>query len=135
MPRSPHLQALILRILHGQEPGYTPPATLDVGLSTTDPGADGTGKTEPVGNNYGRVSVANTAAFWGISGVRAGSLAIVTFPTPTPSGWGTIGWVLLFEGGTNTLWGWAAIPSTVVAANTPPKFPIGQLGHTEVTVA
>ena len=38
---------------------YTAPATLYLALSKTAPTADGTNVTEPVGNNYARVAIAN----------------------------------------------------------------------------
>lgn len=38
---------------------YTPPTTVYVGLSTADPGDDGTGLAEPAGNGYARQAITN----------------------------------------------------------------------------
>ena len=79
----------------------TGPATLYVGLLTTSP-TDSTGGTEVSGNAYARVAITSSLANWagtqgaGTTSASSGSSGttsnnnIVTFPTPTPSGWGTV---------------------------------------------
>jgi hypothetical protein len=79
----------------------TGPATLFVGLLTTAP-TDGAAGTEVSGNAYARVAVTSSLANWagtqGAASVVASSgatgttsnNAILNFPTPSPSGWGTV---------------------------------------------
>jgi hypothetical protein len=73
---------------------YTPGSTYTVGLSTTTVVNDGTGITEPSGNAYARVSVANTTAQWTTAsvaggGYQASNTNAINFPTATGS-WGTV---------------------------------------------
>lgn len=75
------------------------PTSLYVGLFTTAP-TDSTAGVEIAGNAYARVAVASSLANWagtqavastavssGTNGTTSNNLAI-TFPTPTPAGWG-----------------------------------------------
>lgn len=65
---------------------FSPPATLYVGLSSTTPGEDGTGVTEPLAaDGYDRV--ATTASDWNAATLADPSLidnlSVITFPTAT----------------------------------------------------
>lgn len=69
---------------------YTAPATLYVGLFTTDPGEAGTG-TEVSGGSYARQTIAFT-----VTGAQASNTAAVEFPTATAS-WGTITYAAIYD--------------------------------------
>ena len=86
------------------------PTTLYIGLLTATP-TDSTGGTEVSGNAYARVGVTSsmTASGWagtqgagttvassGTSGTTSNN-GIITFPTPTPSGWGTVTGVGIYD--------------------------------------
>ena len=66
---------------------YTSPATVYVGLFTSDPTDAGSG-TEVSGGSYARTAVTFGAPANGTSTNNAD----VTFPTATAS-WGTVGWI------------------------------------------
>jgi hypothetical protein len=79
----------------------TGPANLYIGLLTAAP-SDSAAGTEVSGNAYARVAVASSLANWagtqsagsttassGSSGTTSNNNA-VSFPTPTPAGWGTV---------------------------------------------
>lgn len=73
---------------------YTMP-TLYVGFSTTDPGAEGAGVTEPSGGSYARK--ATSAATW--ESAASGAIqteAAITFDQATGD-WGTIGWIVVYD--------------------------------------
>src|SRR5512142_2447441 len=73
---------------------YTPP-TLFVGVSTSDPGEDGSGLQEPIGGNYARAQTA--AADW--DAAANGALANaerIDFNQATGS-WGTLTHFALFD--------------------------------------
>lgn len=93
-------------ILRGQ--AFTAPATVHVGLLTAAPSDTG-GGTEVSGNAYARVAVSSSLANWagtqaaastvassGSSGTTSNNAAI-TFPTPTPSGWGTVTHMAVYD--------------------------------------
>jgi hypothetical protein len=63
-----------------------------IGLSTTQPNADGTGVTEPSGGNYSR----ETFTDWATGVVPVLNNSDITFNVPSAS-WGTIGWVVGFD--------------------------------------
>ena len=72
---------------------YTSSGTLHVGLSTTTITDAGGNDTEPVGDGYARVAIANDLTTWSDasavgSGTKDNNIAI-TFPEATAS-WGTI---------------------------------------------
>ena len=79
---------------------FTAPATVYVGLLTAALNDTG-GGTEVSGNAYARVGVTSAPTAWnGTHGNTTGAstgtdgtvenAATITFPTPTPSGWGTV---------------------------------------------
>lgn len=70
---------------------YTAPATVYVGLFTTDPTDAGSG-TEVSGGSYARQSATFTAPANGVTT----SNADITFPQATGN-WGTVGWIGLFD--------------------------------------
>ena len=69
---------------------YTAPATLYVGLFTSDPGEAGAG-TEVSGGSYALQTIAFT-----VTGSQASSSAAVEFPTATAS-WGTITYAAVYD--------------------------------------
>jgi hypothetical protein len=69
---------------------YTAPATLYVGLFTSDPGETGSG-TEVSGGSYARQTIAFT-----VTGSQASNSAAVEFPTATAS-WGTITYAAIYD--------------------------------------
>lgn len=91
-----------------------------VGLSTTTPTDAGGNFTEPVGQGYARVSVANNYASWpppATAGVKKNGAAI-TFPQCTGVGatWGTITYFGIFgasSGGTPFVTGQLTVSKTV----------------------
>jgi hypothetical protein len=73
------------------------PTTLYIGLSSTQPADDGTNVTEPVGNNYGRVSVLNNLTNWPAASARAKSNGEdILFPAATGD-WGDLGWFVIYD--------------------------------------
>lgn len=101
---------LIDQIFRGQ--AYTFPATLYVGLFTASP-ADAGGGTEVTGNGYARVAVTGSLANWAGTQSAGSTVAssgtggttsnnnVITFPTPTPSGWGTVVGMGIFDASSN----------------------------------
>jgi len=90
---SDHWENEILDHLFGKG-SYTPP-TVYVGLSTADPGDDGTGLSEPAGNGYARVATA--AADWNAaSGGMLDNANAIAFAEAT-GGWGTVTHFALFD--------------------------------------
>lgn len=106
------------------------PATLYLGLSTTAPTNSGGNITEPGGNGYARVSVANNNTTWpntGTDRTKSNGIAIA-FPTATGS-WGTIShWVVMTasSGGAMIAWGELTTPLAVGDTVTP-TFAIGDI--------
>jgi hypothetical protein len=118
---------LIDWLLRGQAIGITGasaaagtgPTTVWVGLFTAAPSDTG-GGTEVTGNAYARVSVTSSLANWagtqadasttastGTGGTTSNN-ATLTFPTPTPAGWGTVVAQGIFDavtGGNLLIWG------------------------------
>ena len=73
---------------------YTPP-TICVGLSTADPGDDGSGLSEPSGNGYARAATA--AADWNAAtGGALDNANAIEFAEATGS-WGTVTHFALFD--------------------------------------
>jgi len=105
---------------------YTPP-TIYVGLSTADPGDDGSGLAEPSGNGYARVET--SAADWNTaSGGALDNANDITFPEATGS-WGTITHFALFDAATggNMLAEGALSASKAIDAGDTAKFAAGDL--------
>lgn len=95
------LRAQALGITGATAAAGTGPATTYVALLTAAPSDTG-GGTEVSGNAYARVAVTSSLANWagtqsagstttssGTGGTTSNNAAI-TFPTPTPSGWGLV---------------------------------------------
>jgi hypothetical protein len=97
------------------------PDPIYIGLSTTTPGDDGTGFTEPAAlDGYARVMVANDGAEWAaaIGGEKSNTNAIV-FPTATGS-WGTVSHFGVFtaiSGGTPKITGALDTPRPIGATD------------------
>jgi hypothetical protein len=119
---------------------FTPPTTVYVGLLTVTPSDTG-GGTEVTGNAYARVAVTSSLANWagtqsaastvastGTSGTTSNNAAI-TFPTPTPSGWGTVVAIGIYDAasaGNLLFWGALTVSKTINAGDTVP-FPAAAL--------
>lgn len=116
------------------------PTTLYIGLFTANP-SDVGGGTEVTGNAYARVGVASGLSAWdntqqaSSSAVSSGTTgttrnqAVITFPTPTPSGWGTVTGVGIFDaasGGNLLMWS-ALTASKVINALDAVTFPPNSL--------
>lgn len=109
--------------------GFLPASSYYVGLSTTTILADGTGATEPVGNNYARVAISNNKTTF--TTASNGSLATqiaVEFAESSGS-WGTISHVFFADalsGG--NIWFFEALSSPkIVQANTIVRFDSGTI--------
>jgi hypothetical protein len=74
---------------------YTSPATVYVGLYTSDPTDDNTG-TEVSGGSYARTAV----TFGAPSNGASTNSAAVEFPQATGS-WGTVGWIGILDASTS----------------------------------
>lgn len=104
---------------------YTSPATVYVGLLTATP-SDSAAGTEVSGNAYARQAVTFGAPS------PAGQVAnsgVVNFPAATPSGWGTIVAVAIYDassGGNMLMWN-ALTPNQVSGVNGVLSFPIGSI--------
>jgi hypothetical protein len=104
-----------------QNTAYTPPATVYVGLYTAAP-TDAGGGTEVSGNAYARKAVTMGAD---TNGVGSNS-AQVLFDAATPSGWGNIVAVGIFDASSaGNLLFWSTISSTAIAANDQAKLDTG----------
>lgn len=105
--KSTYLQNAILSAILGGT-AFTAPATIYIGLYTTNPVVGMGGGVEVAGNGYARVAVPNNPAHWSTpaSGESHNRQAI-TFPKCTGA-WGTITGVGLFDassGGNGLYWG------------------------------
>lgn len=106
---------------------YTPEATYYFGLSTTAPADDGTNVTEPSGNGYARVSIANNATNFpaAIDGVQDNGTEI-SFPQATGF-WGTVTHFVLYNastGGNLLAYGTLTTSKSIDSGDTA-SFPIG----------
>jgi len=120
--------------------GMPSPVNLYVGLFTANPSDTG-GGTEVTGNAYARVAVASSMANWagtqaaasttastGTSGTTSNN-GVITFPTPTPSGWGTVTGMAIFDqltGGNMLIWS-ALTTSKTINAGDSVTFPAAAL--------
>lgn len=115
-----------------------------LGLSTTVPNPDGTGFTEPVGNGYARVTIANNATNWpSLTTGRGPKTNGQPFVFPTAAAdWGIIVAYLLFDHLTNAAaanlrayglldsYTGAAGSGTAVLAGETRSFPVGAISLT-----
>jgi hypothetical protein len=134
MGASDNRKMIIANHQFGNSASTPTPTNWYLGLSTTTPAEDGTGFSEPVGNNYSRVLVPNTTASWDSAAPNSGIVTKankIAFTFPVPSGnWGQIthyGFFLNPTGGqpewTNPL----DAPITPKNGNNPVEFAAGQL--------
>jgi hypothetical protein len=108
---------------------YTPP-TIYVGLSTADPGEDGSGIAEPSGGSYARVQT--SASDWNTaSGGAIDNANDITFPEATAS-WGPIAYFFLIDSdsGGNVLGYGALSSSKAIGSGDTAKFAAGDLDVT-----
>lgn len=118
----------------------TGPANLYIGLLTATP-TDNTAGTEVTGNAYARVTVASSLANWagtqgaattvassGTSGTTSNN-NVLTYPTPTPAGWGTVVAVAIYDAvtGGNLLIYSALTASKVINVGDTVTFPAASL--------
>jgi len=105
---------------------YTSPATVYVGLYTTDPTDANTG-TEVSGGSYARTAVTFGAPSNGVST----NSAAVEFPAATGS-WGTVGWIGILDASTsgNLLYHTALDASKTIASGDIFKIATGNLSVT-----
>lgn len=67
------------------------PDPVYIALSTADPGPTGSGFTEPVGNGYVRIGVANDAVGWDAAASdEKANAALVQFAAASGGNWGTV---------------------------------------------
>lgn len=96
---------------------YSPPSTIYLGLSTADPGEDGSGWVNPTYTGYARKAI----AFGTASARSIAQNALVTFD-PCSAGSSVVTHWGLFDtlsGGNAMAYGALSAPKTVVAGNTP----------------
>jgi hypothetical protein len=107
---------------------YTGPATLYMALHTGAPGVTGSAN-EITGNAYARTVIA-----FGTDTNGAGSNSgAVTFPTPTPAGWGTATYFSIWDAATagNCLYEDALTAAVTTSAGVPVSFPTGSVAIAE----
>lgn len=99
---------------------YTAPATLYVGLYTSDPGETGSG-TEVSGGSYARQTIAFT-----VTDNQASNTAVVEFPTASAS-WGTVTYAAISDAvsGGNMLAYGALTTSKTIASGDVLRIPAG----------
>lgn len=105
---------------------YTPP-TIYIGLSTADPGDDGSGLSEPSGDGYARVLTSGSD--WNAaSGGQLDNANDITFPEATGS-WGTMTHFALFDAasGGNMLAHGSLSASKAIGGGDTAKFAAGDL--------
>lgn len=73
----------------------------ELGLSTTDPGDDGSGIDEPAGDGYARLAVSGTDWTGAVGGAPSSTENVgdLEFATAEGGNWGTLTHACLFEGG------------------------------------
>lgn len=125
MSLSTYLKNKILDHLFGGT-AYTPPATIYKALHTADPTATGL-VGELSGNAYARVAVTNDVSHWpNASGGSKSNAIAISFPTPTPSGWGIVTHYSYWDAptGGNCLHYGALAAAKTINAGDPVSFPI-----------
>lgn len=129
MSYSNYLEAKILDHLFGLA-SWTAPSELWIGLSTADPGEDGSTLAEPTGNNYSRVRYDPGNTNWLRTGSVVDNKGVIEFPQASGS-WGTITHVCIFDGENgNLLTSFALTTPKSVGSDDTPSFPIGYLDNT-----
>ena len=124
MPYSQFARNRINEVVHGKTSWTLP--TAFIGLSTTTPSGTDTNVTEPSGNGYARV--ATSAATWGAASAGAiTNSAVITFPTATAAGWGTVTHVVAYDAAStgNLLWWGVLSSSQAVPAGVTVSIPVG----------
>lgn len=99
---------------------FTVPATLYLLLSTTTIAEDGTGATEPSGNNYARKAVSMNTTTWETTATPGVFRNAIAITTNTASGsWGTISDFALVDAvsGAANYYLYGALDSTVAVAS------------------
>jgi hypothetical protein len=74
---------------------------VEIGLSTTTPNQNGTNITEPIGNAYSRVSVAD----WTVRGDYIDNDSRIDFPQAFGGTWGTVSHWVLYNNGSPRIFG------------------------------
>lgn len=137
MGMSDYAREALLNSLFGKTSNFgvlaSAPA-IHVGLSSTEPGSDGSNVTEPTGGAYARV--ATLAADWNVA-TQADPAVIdnavaLTFPAPTADWLGGVelAYVVLYDAATSGAvldWGTVSIPRRVVNGDPAPSIPVGQI--------
>lgn len=134
------LRAQALGITGASAGAGSGPSSVYVCLHSGDP-TDAAAANEITGNGYARVQVTSSLANWaGTQGAGTTTAStgtggatsnnnVVTFPNPTPSGWGSITHAALRDavtGGNLLFHGPLQVPKTVNAGD-PPTFPAGTI--------
>lgn len=111
------------------------PATLYCALYTANPTDANASGTEVSGNAYARTAITSATGWSAIAAAGAGTgdsitnSGIVTFPTPTGAGWGTVTGFALYDAvtvGNEVVWA-ALTASKVINAGDTVTFAIGAL--------
>lgn len=133
--KSDYLEAVILNEVLGAV-GYTPAATVYVGLFTTTP-SDAGGGVEVSGGSYARSAVTNNATNWpaatGTNPTTKANGTAIPFPAPTAN-WGVVVAWGIFDavtGGNLLYWGALGTSKTINNGDAAPSFAIGALTVTE----
>lgn len=111
---------------------WTVPTNYYAAAYTVAPADDGTGGTEVSGNGYARVAMPTNSTYFTRTGAVGSNALAITFPTATPSGWGTIvaiAWWDASTAGNLAFWGLLA-SSIVVGASAQLVIPAGDVDIT-----
>lgn len=123
MRLSDSLKLSVMQWLRGTDMPSAPDA-LELAVSTTDPGEDGSTITEPTDATYERQPLTLDTPDVGVDATTAASDALITFG-PATVGFGTLTHAAVFEvGGAMLLHGPLPAPVTI-GAGQPLSFPIG----------
>jgi hypothetical protein len=79
-------------------------STIEIGLSTTTPTNAGGNISEPSGNAYARVSMANDNAHWVASVGSKSNTSAIVFPIASGN-WGTITHWIIYSASQPVIWG------------------------------
>lgn len=137
MGMSNYAREALLNSLFGKTSAFGTLASapaIHVGLSSTEPGSDGSNVTEPTAGAYARV--ATLAADWNVASAADPAVIdnanVITFPAPTDNWLGGVelAYIVLYDAATagNFLdWGTVPIPRRVVNGDPAPSIPAGQI--------